>query len=122
MSSESQENPDLSALREACRALDRAREGLGAPPRPSCRGSVLERFECEDRVYTVTVRTTEHRTRLTPREGEVAALLRRGHSNKVIAFELGLAWSTVRVLVQRITRKLGVRTRLELEALFLDAA
>jgi DNA-binding NarL/FixJ family response regulator len=117
MSSESHENPDLRALREACRALDRAREGLDGPPR-----SVLERFECEDRVYTVTVRTTKHRTRLTPREAEVVALLRRGHSNKVIAFELGLAWSTVRVLVQRITRKLGVRTRLELEALFLDAA
>jgi len=45
----------------------------------------------------------------------VVALVALGHSNKVISYELGLAWSTVRVLVQRAARKLRVRNRKELE-------
>jgi DNA-binding NarL/FixJ family response regulator len=41
-----------------------------------------------------------------------------GHSNKVIAYELGLAASTVRVLVHRAARKLGANTREEAIASF----
>ncbi|CAN5429427.1 hypothetical protein BH09MYX1_BH09MYX1_39310 [soil metagenome] len=48
---------------------------------------------------------------LAPRERQVAAQRLRGHSNKLIAYELGLAQSTVRVLVARMMVKLGVRTR-----------
>jgi DNA-binding CsgD family transcriptional regulator len=34
-----------------------------------------------------------------------------GHTNKVIAYELGLSASTVRVLLTRASRKLGVSGR-----------
>ena len=53
---------------------------------------------------------------LSRREAEVLGLLGQGSTNKVIAYELGLAWSTVRVLVHRAARKLGCHGRRELEA------
>ena len=52
---------------------------------------------------------------LSAREAQVVGLVALGHSNKLISYELGLAWSTVRVLVQRAARKLRVGTRAELE-------
>ncbi|MGD0674962.1 MAG: helix-turn-helix transcriptional regulator [Polyangiaceae bacterium] len=51
---------------------------------------------------------------LTAREREVVLRALRGCANKVIAFDLGLAHSTVRVLIARAASKLGVRTREEL--------
>ena len=41
-----------------------------------------------------------------------------GHTDKVIAYELGLSASTVRVLLHRATRKLGASTRREALARF----
>jgi len=51
---------------------------------------------------------------LAEREREVAAYLLLGHSTKVIAYELGISDSTVRVLLRRVRRKLNVQTRAEL--------
>jgi two-component system nitrate/nitrite response regulator NarL len=48
---------------------------------------------------------------LSRREAEVAILLARGASNKVIARELGVRASTVRTLVERTLTKLGVHSR-----------
>jgi DNA-binding CsgD family transcriptional regulator len=53
---------------------------------------------------------------LSPREQQVAALAGLGRTNKLIAYELGLADATVRVLMARAARKLGVRSRTELLA------
>jgi DNA-binding CsgD family transcriptional regulator len=53
---------------------------------------------------------------LSAREQQVAALAALGRSNKLIAYELGLAHSTVRVLMARAARKLGAHSRLELIA------
>ncbi|MEO6095410.1 MAG: helix-turn-helix transcriptional regulator [Fibrobacteria bacterium] len=44
---------------------------------------------------------------LSPRERQVAALAELGRSNKVIAYELGLGHSTVRVLLARAAGKPG---------------
>ena len=49
--------------------------------------------------------------RLSARERQVAELVSLGRSDKVIAYELGMAHATVRVLVARAARKLGTRTR-----------
>lgn len=53
---------------------------------------------------------------LSARERQVASLAELGRPNKVIAYELGLVDSTVRVLLARAASKLGVRTRSELIA------
>jgi DNA-binding CsgD family transcriptional regulator len=51
---------------------------------------------------------------LSPRERRVVLRAIAGASNKTIAYELGLAASTVRVLMSRAMRKVGARTRREL--------
>ena len=53
---------------------------------------------------------------LSARELQVVALAQLGRSNKVIAYELGLVPSTVRVLMARAASKLEVRTRSDLIA------
>lgn len=47
--------------------------------------------------------------RLSPRERDIVRLRRRGLPYKAIAFELGIAESTARVLGSRARRKLGSR-------------
>jgi DNA-binding NarL/FixJ family response regulator len=51
--------------------------------------------------------------RLTPREREVLVHLREGKPNKIIAHELAISESTVKVFVQRILTKLSVSNRTE---------
>ena len=53
---------------------------------------------------------------LTPREAEVMELLQSGKTNAEIAHELNLSVETVRTHARRIYRKLGVKTRRELQA------
>jgi DNA-binding NarL/FixJ family response regulator len=50
---------------------------------------------------------------LTPREREVLARLRRGKPNKIIAHELAISESTVKVFVRRILSKLHASNRTE---------
>ncbi len=52
--------------------------------------------------------------RLSSRERQVVALATLGRSNKLIAYELGLAFSTVRVLMARASAKLGAANRADL--------
>lgn len=49
--------------------------------------------------------------RLSPREQQVLSLLPRGVSNKELAAQLGIAPGTVKLHVERIIHKLGVRDR-----------
>lgn len=60
---------------------------------------------------------------LTPRQQEVFRVLREGKSNKVIARQLRMRESTVKVHVRQIMRKLGAanRTQAALAQLSLDA-
>jgi len=51
---------------------------------------------------------------LTPREVEVLARLRQGKPNKVIAYELDICESTVKVFVRQILSKLNAVNRTEL--------
>ena len=50
---------------------------------------------------------------LTPREREVAALLRRGLTNRQIAEQLVIGERTVETHVERILRKLGLSSRVQ---------
>jgi DNA-binding NarL/FixJ family response regulator len=61
-----------------------------------------------------------HPSELTPRQSEVFELLRQGKSNKLIAYELGMQESTVKVHVRQIMRKLKAINRTH--AVFLAEA
>jgi two-component system nitrate/nitrite response regulator NarL len=50
---------------------------------------------------------------LSPREREILLLIARGHSNKLIARELDIAETTVKIHVQHILRKLGLSSRVQ---------
>ena len=62
--------------------------------------------------------TRPPRGTLSVREHQVLTQMHMGHSMKLIAYELGLSASTVRVLFHRAARKLGVSTRQEAIARF----
>ena len=109
------------ALREAVLAMDRARgaerraDPDGAVRRwrvlADARFSLIDRFESDGRRYIVACENevaTEQAARLTPRERQIVALYRLGADSKIIAYELGLADATVRVLLSRAARRLGV--------------
>lgn len=50
---------------------------------------------------------------LSPREREILRLIARGQSNKMIARELGIAETTVKVHVQHLLRKLELSSRVQ---------
>jgi DNA-binding NarL/FixJ family response regulator len=52
-------------------------------------------------------------SQLTPRERDVLSFMARGLSNREIAGELGIAYTTVRSHAQRLIEKLGARSRLQ---------
>jgi DNA-binding NarL/FixJ family response regulator len=54
---------------------------------------------------------------LTPRESEVLARPRQGKPNKIIAHELEISESTVKVFVRRILMKLHALNRTEVASL-----
>lgn len=86
------------------------------------RWSLLDDFDSDGRRFVVAVEnsppTRPPRRDLSEREHEVLTQAHMGHTNKVIAYELGLSDSTVRVLLHRAARKLGASTRNEAIARF----
>lgn len=48
---------------------------------------------------------------LTPRQATVLSLLQQGKANKIIAYELGMSESTVKVHIRNIMRKIGATNR-----------
>jgi DNA-binding CsgD family transcriptional regulator len=88
-----------------------AREGQ----RPAPRWHVLQRFERHGQRYAmIREESAAELSLLTRRERQVLELVLGGRETKVIAYELGLADATVRVLLARASAKLGARSRHEL--------
>lgn len=58
---------------------------------------------------------------LTERERQVVERAGMGQDNKVIAYDLGISHSTVRVLVARAAKKLGVQSRAALLRLLAES-
>ncbi len=115
------------ALRAAAVAADKARgpmrrrdpDGAVAIWRGLVAGrwSLVDHFDRDGRRYVlahVNDSATKDPRALTAREREVVGYARRGHSNKLIAYELGLAPSTVGALLTRAMTKLGVSTAVDL--------
>ncbi|CAN5924334.1 hypothetical protein BH11MYX4_BH11MYX4_38680 [soil metagenome] len=106
-----------AALHRAIEVLARARGGPAETM--ACRGStgkrwlVVDRFERDGRRFVVVQEGATAAAVLSEREDAVLAACAAGHHDKLIAFDLGLAPSTVRVLVFRAVRKLGASSRTE---------
>lgn len=84
--------------------------------------SLLDDFDTDGRRFIIAVDnappTRTPRGPLSERERQVLTQAQLGHSNKVIAYDLGLSNATVRVLLHRAARKLGATTRAEALARF----
>ena len=83
--------------------------------------SLVDRFERDGKHYLVAYRNEPAAgaiAQLSERERQVTALAAAGHANKMIGYELGIAVSTVGVLLGRAARRLNLGTRAELVALY----
>jgi DNA-binding CsgD family transcriptional regulator len=111
----------LDALRAATIAVESARDRRGLTAgdtdglEPSAAGtwSMVDGFESNGKRYAI-LRADEPKATprpLSPRERQVVAFARLGRPSKLIAYDLGLADSTVRVLLRRARQKLGIRVR-----------
>ncbi len=121
------EKAALDALRAAAAGLVRARGAhrWSTPERAvaawkglvDARWSLVDHFERDGSHYVVAHRNDPMMAPialLTERERQVVALAALGLANKVIAYELGIATSTVGVLLGRAMTRLGVHSRREL--------
>jgi DNA-binding CsgD family transcriptional regulator len=124
-------NSSREALRDAVKAIDKARgrERLRDQDRAlaiwkglcSGRWSLVDRFESDGRRYVVAFRNDprlKDPRALTSREMQVAAYAALGHSNKLMAYALGLSQSTVAWHMARAMQKLGAMSRADLIRLF----
>jgi DNA-binding CsgD family transcriptional regulator len=81
------------------------------------RWTLVDHFERDGKRYVIAQENAPQvnaPVKLSEREQQVASLAALGRSNKVIAYELGIAHSTVRVLLGRACARLGAQTRNEL--------
>jgi DNA-binding CsgD family transcriptional regulator len=114
-------------LREAARAVDRARTRRGrADPQAALtawaglfagRWSLVDRFDSDGRRFIVAQRNDPSSPipgALTRRQRQVAFYACMGWSNKEIAYALGLKPTTVSMHLQRALSRLGLESRLAL--------
>jgi DNA-binding CsgD family transcriptional regulator len=118
---------DLDQLRCAARAL----VDVDSDPTPAAeatalqawkalfaeRWTLVDRFEENGRRYLVARKNAvalEDAPALSPRERQVAAFAALGHSNKYIAYELGIGVSAVAMRLKSAMKKLGITHRAEL--------
>lgn len=119
------------ALREAVLRMERARGSMRRREPDAAvalwttlvdaRWTLLDAFECDGKRYLVATENPPIAPGpeiLSVRERQILAAAALGRTNKLIAYELGLSDATVRVLLSRAARKLAVRTRKELVALY----
>jgi DNA-binding NarL/FixJ family response regulator len=116
----------LATLARSVRVMDRARtrsrrcepEALASwHALVEGRWSLVEVIDSDHRRVLFAVAnppSTPDPRRLTPIERTIAGYVAMGHSNKLIAYELGVSVGTVSAHTHTILKKLGIRTRVEL--------
>ncbi|HEY2745107.1 MAG TPA: LuxR C-terminal-related transcriptional regulator [Polyangia bacterium] len=130
-SGEAQAKEARSALRAAVRAVEDARGALRRRDPDdaidrwkglvSARWTLVDQFESDGKRYLLARRNdcaVEVAESLTARERQALGYAALGHTNKLIAYEMGVSASTVGVLLHRAARKLGAETRAQLIAKF----
>jgi DNA-binding CsgD family transcriptional regulator len=122
------------ALRQAARAIDRARVRRSREPDGAleawhalvaARWSLVDRFESDGRSFLIAKPNPPRPPpigTLTLRERAVVALAALGRSNKLIAYELGLSAGAVGNYLARAQHKLGAGSRAALIRLWHAAA
>lgn len=114
---------ELERIRGPTRRLEPDKALAGWKGLVAGRWSLLDRIEHDGRRYIVArenVPSAAGPKQLTAREKQVLQCAKLGHHNKLIAYELGIADSTVRVLITRAAHKLGVRGREDLLRAFSE--
>lgn len=120
-------------LRSAVRAFDKARTKEARrdvelatrrwKPLVTAQWSLLDEFESDGKRFVVAIDNRPPRRGaqgdLSEREHQVLLQAELGHTNKEIAYELGLSAATVRVLMHRAAKKLGASSRADAIAKFL---
>jgi DNA-binding CsgD family transcriptional regulator len=121
-------NSARQQLENAVRRRERCRDIAASEPERAlglsqglveARWTLVDRYESDGRRYILARENAPKPlgpAALSAREQQVVSLAAHGRSNKLIAYELGLAHSTVRVLMARASLKLGTTTRAELIA------
>lgn len=119
-------------LRDAVRAFDRARTRQARSdvelatrrwrPLVVAQWSLLDEFDTDGKRFVVAIDNRPPQRvpagSLSEREHQVLTHAELGHTNKEIAYELGLSSATVRVLMHRAAKKLGTTARAETIAAF----
>ncbi len=124
----------VEQLRRAVLAVESARSSAGRSDVMTsldswqglidARWSLLDQFESDGRRFIVARENAPRPpgpAALTQRERQVLGYAAVGHDNKVIAYDLGIAHATVKVLMSRAANKLGVRSRSEVISAYLNA-
>lgn len=119
-------------LKEAAIAIDHVRRRRDHVPAEEVaamwqalvagRWSLLEHFERDGRRYLIARRNEPavQRPPLTAREAQAVRCAALGHSNKLIAYELGVSLSAVATYLRRAAARLGVSSRVALIRAFQD--
>ena len=109
-------NADADTLVQAIR-----RAAAGEPAiDPAMTPKLIEQFRQQVQRPEPDPVPTAQRSRLTPRELQVAQLLARGASNKVIAARLGVTESTVKIHVQNVLKKLNLTSRVQIAVYMVE--
>ncbi len=130
---DAQPRSQRAALRDMAVAVDRARANLRtrAPAvaldlwkgLTSARWSLIDHYERDGRRYMLAIRNDAQLASLrglSERERQVVALIARGRSSKLAAYELGLSEALVSLTLRSAMLKLGTRTRAELVRLLMQ--
>jgi DNA-binding CsgD family transcriptional regulator len=114
------------SLRDAAIAFERRERGACRDPVEvslwlglvTGKWSIVDQFDTDGRRYLVVRRRDPAASpldrALTLRERQVASFAGQGHSSKLIAYELGLAESTIAAHLKCAAKKLGCRSRVDL--------
>lgn len=122
-----QQSATTRKLREAALRVDRARGPLrNEDPEEALetwkalvrgRWSMVDWFDSDGRRFVLAIPNAPHVSDprgLTERESQVVASAGLGHTNKMIAYRLGLSTSRVSTILRSAMRKLNFRTRSQL--------
>lgn len=122
-----------ASLSSAAKAIDRARgklrrldpESATALWRTMVRGewSLVDWYDHDGKRFLLAQENkipSRSKKALTVREEQVVACAAMGHSNKLIAYDLGISIGSVSVLLGRAARKLGVSSRVALVRVFRE--